>query len=60
MVRGADLAVLITKWKSFASLSPAEFKSLMKEPVLFDGRRMYDKTSYSSGMRYAGVGLKGQ
>lgn len=57
-LQDADIAILITKWKDFASLTPEDFKSLMKTPIIFDGRRMYDKKKYSEGMEYLGIGLR--
>jgi UDPglucose 6-dehydrogenase/GDP-mannose 6-dehydrogenase len=50
----SDIAILITKWKDFASLTPEDFKSLMKTPVLFDGRRLYDKKKYSTPVSSCG------
>ena len=57
-LRGAGIALLVTKWKEFSELSPADFRKLMKEPVLFDGRRFYEKKRYSEGINYHGIGLK--
>jgi UDPglucose 6-dehydrogenase len=56
-LKGADAAVLVTKWRAFASIKPEEFASLMKEPLIFDGRRLYGK-DYSSRLRYMGIGKK--
>ncbi len=57
-LKGADACVLVTKWKEYESIRPDEFKQLMKTPVVFDGRRVYDKALFeSSGIRYFGIGL---
>ncbi len=57
-LKGADLAILVTRWKVFAEIKPQEFSSLMRTPLLFDGRRMYDKKAYSDHLEYMGVGFQ--
>ncbi len=57
-LQDADAAVLVTGWPEFSAISPREFVALMKDPVLADGRRIYDKQSMeAAGMVYIGVGL---
>ena len=58
VLRGADACILVTKWPEYESIRPGEFKQLMKTPVIFDGRRVYDKELFkSSGIKYFGIGL---
>lgn len=57
-ISGADAAVLITKWKSFARLSPALFRLLLRRPVLLDCRGFYDFRKYSARLEYLVLGLK--
>ncbi len=57
-LRGADGCILVTKWHEYESIQPGEFKQLMKTPVIFDGRRVYDKELFEgSGIKYFGIGL---
>lgn len=57
-LKGADLAILVTEWQEFKKLAPHEFVSLMKKPILFDGRRLYDhEEMIKSGVLYHGIGL---
>ena len=57
-LKDADACVLVTKWKEYESIQPKEFKQLMRTPVVFDGRRSYDKDLFESfGIKYFGIGL---
>jgi UDPglucose 6-dehydrogenase len=54
----ADLAILVTEWDEFRRLTPHDFTSLMRTPIVFDGRRIYDpKDMQKAGMRFAAIGL---
>jgi UDPglucose 6-dehydrogenase len=56
---GADAAILVTKWKQFAGLSPEEFKRLLKKPHrLVDCRGFYSSDVYSKKLEYYKLGLK--
>ncbi|MDP4181191.1 MAG: UDP-glucose/GDP-mannose dehydrogenase family protein [Bacillota bacterium] len=58
-LQDADAAVLVTSWPEFASISRDEFVDLMKNPVILDGRRVYDKSIMEeAGINYIGVGLE--
>jgi UDPglucose 6-dehydrogenase len=47
----------MTEWKIFWSPDYAQMKQLMKRPVIFDGRNIYDpEMMVSHGFRYFGVG----
>ncbi|MBR0032742.1 MAG: UDP-glucose/GDP-mannose dehydrogenase family protein [Treponema sp.] len=39
---GADALILVTEWKQFRSPDFGKIKSLLKEPVIYDGRNQYD------------------
>jgi UDPglucose 6-dehydrogenase len=41
-VRNADALLLITEWKEFRNPDFEEMFSLMKQPIIFDGRNQYD------------------
>ncbi|MFC2025020.1 UDP-glucose dehydrogenase family protein [Chloroflexota bacterium] len=57
-LKDADGCILVTKWHEYENIRPEEFKHLMKTPLVFDGRRVYDKESFKrSGVTYFGVGL---
>jgi UDPglucose 6-dehydrogenase len=39
---GADALVICTEWRAFQSPNLAKLKSLLKQPIIVDGRNMYD------------------
>ena len=54
---GADALLLLTAWNEFKQLDMPKLKSVMNEPVLLDGRNVYDPAEMKEmGFRYAGVG----
>jgi len=53
----ADGCILVTEWKEFKKLSPKDFIQLMRNPFLFDGRRIYDPEEFSEKLRFRAVGL---
>jgi UDPglucose 6-dehydrogenase len=54
---GADALVLITEWKEFRSPDFRRIRSLLKQPVIFDGRNQYDAARLrGEGWTYRGVG----
>ena len=57
MVEGADALVLVTEWKQFRQPDFARVRRLMRMPVLFDGRNIYDPSEIAEqGFLYRGVG----
>jgi UDPglucose 6-dehydrogenase len=56
-VRGADAAVLVTEWDEFRRLDLAQLASLMQQPILVDGRNLYDpEAAVRAGLDYSGIG----
>jgi UDPglucose 6-dehydrogenase len=55
--RGADALVVVTEWNEFRQLDLARVKGLMKNPVLVDGRNIYDPVRMRAlGFTYRGIG----
>jgi UDPglucose 6-dehydrogenase/GDP-mannose 6-dehydrogenase len=50
---GADVVVVVTRWREFESV-PALLARSGRKPLVFDGRRMLDKNAVD---RYEGIGL---
>jgi UDPglucose 6-dehydrogenase len=42
VAKGADALALVTEWNEFRSVEFAELKAVMKTPVIFDGRNVFD------------------
>jgi UDPglucose 6-dehydrogenase len=56
-VHDADALVLCTEWNEFRSPDFATLKRLMKAPVMFDGRNIYEpKRMATLGFTYQGLG----
>ena len=56
--RGADAVLLCTEWMEFRAIEFAKLRSVVKEPVIFDGRNVLDrKAANAAGFEYEGIGL---
>ena len=54
---GADALAICTEWQEFRSPDFARFKSALKQPVVFDGRNLYEPSLMAQqGIRYFGIG----
>ncbi len=54
---GSDALVVMTEWNEFKSLSLSRIKSLLRNPIVVDGRNMYDPEEMrSTGFVYECVG----
>jgi UDPglucose 6-dehydrogenase len=57
---GADALLLVTEWNEFRQLDLSRLRQVMKQPVLFDGRNVWDATkAREAGFVYYGVGRSG-
>jgi UDPglucose 6-dehydrogenase len=57
VAEGVDALILVTEWNEFKQLDMARVKSLMRQPVLMDGRNIYDpKRMTDLGFNYRGMG----
>ena len=57
LAEGCDALVLMTEWNEFKHLDLARIRSLMRSPVLVDGRNVYEPDAMrEAGFLYQGVG----
>ncbi|HEX7041621.1 MAG TPA: UDP-glucose/GDP-mannose dehydrogenase family protein [Patescibacteria group bacterium] len=57
VAKDADILVVMTEWNEFKQLDVKKLKSLMKSPVMVDGRNIYEPEYMRSlGFTYIGVG----
>ena len=57
-VLGADALVICTEWRQFRSPDFAQLREHLQQPVIFDGRNMYDPIRIRrEGFTYYGVGI---
>lgn len=56
-VKGADAIVIVTEWNQFRNLDLAKIKRLMRQPLFFDLRNIYDPEKMRSfGFKYFSIG----
>jgi UDPglucose 6-dehydrogenase len=56
---GTDGLLLVTEWSEFRHVDLDELKKLLKQPVLFDGRNIWDgDRARAQGYTYYGVGVR--
>ena len=57
VLSGADALLLVTEWNEFRRPDFEKMKSLMRKPVLFDGRNQYDRERMATrGFEYYCMG----
>ena len=54
---GADALIIATEWKEFRSPDFADLKRRLKQPLIFDGRNLYDPAMVkAAGLEYYSIG----
>ncbi len=57
MAKGCDALMVITEWNEFKQLDFEKIKGLLKSPIIYDGRNIYDpKIMKEAGFQYRAVG----
>jgi len=55
--KNADCLVILTEWNDFKQIDLKKIKNQMKEPLIIDGRNIYDpNTMQSLGFNYVSIG----
>ncbi len=58
-LKGADVLAIVTEWKEFRAPNFAAIRSLLKTPVIFDGRNLYDPAvPRRAGLEYFSIGRR--
>ena len=53
----ADALIIVTEWKAFKSPDFSVIKARLKQPVIFDGRNLFEPASVAAlGIEYHGIG----
>jgi UDPglucose 6-dehydrogenase len=56
-LEGADALLVVTEWKEFRTPDFELIKSTLRQPVVFDGRNIYEPALMQAfGIEYAGIG----
>jgi UDPglucose 6-dehydrogenase len=59
VARDSDCLVIVTEWNEFKELDFKKIRKLMKQPVIIDGRNIYDPAEMKKfGFTYAGIGRR--
>ncbi|MGE5116995.1 MAG: UDP-glucose dehydrogenase family protein [Betaproteobacteria bacterium] len=59
-LEGADALVVVTEWKAFRSPDFERIAQLLKQPVIFDGRNLFDPARVrAAGFEYFPIGRSG-
>ncbi|MFZ5507909.1 MAG: UDP-glucose dehydrogenase family protein [Pseudomonadota bacterium] len=58
-LEGADALLIVTEWKEFRSPDFERIKSALKQPVVFDGRNLYEpEVPRAAGIEYSAIGRR--
>ena len=56
-LNNADALVVVTEWKAFKSPDFNQIKTHLKQPIIFDGRNLFEPASMQAmGLEYFGIG----
>ncbi|WP_334189981.1 UDP binding domain-containing protein, partial [Noviherbaspirillum sp.] len=56
-LRDADALIIVTEWKTFRSPDFDQMKALLKSPIIFDGRNLFEPAVMAdAGIEYYGIG----
>jgi UDPglucose 6-dehydrogenase len=57
LAQGCDALIVVTEWNEFIHLDMERIRDIMKQPIILDGRNIYDPEMMSKlGIKYRGVG----
>jgi UDPglucose 6-dehydrogenase len=56
-LKNADCCILVTEWEEFKKLTPEDFTKNMRQPMLVDGRRIYNPEKFNQKMKFIAIGL---
>jgi UDPglucose 6-dehydrogenase len=56
-LKNANCCIVVTEWDEFKKLTPEDYVSSMKQPVLIDGRRIYDSEIFGKKVVFKAIGL---
>jgi UDPglucose 6-dehydrogenase len=56
-IKGADACIIVTEWEEFKKLTPEDFTKNMKQPILIDGRRIFNPETFKGKLQFVALGL---
>jgi len=59
VLRGADALAVVTEWSEFRNPNFQKIKKLLKKPLIFDGRNIYNQAELRKmGFTYYSIGRR--
>ena len=56
-LKDANVCFIFTEWKEIKDVKPKQYKELMKTPLVYDGRNIYNlKDMKDEGIEYYSIG----
>ena len=56
-LKDASICFILTEWEDIKAIKPRDYKKLMKTPLVYDGRNIYeDGEMFHSGVEYYSIG----
>jgi UDPglucose 6-dehydrogenase len=56
-LEGAQICFIFTEWEEIKRVTPAQFKALMRTPLVYDGRNLFDpRAMLEAGVEYYSIG----
>jgi len=55
-LKNADCCIIATEWEEFKKLKPEDFTKTMRQPVLIDGRKIYNPKQFSQKLNFTAIG----
>jgi len=56
-LKDADCCIIVTEWEEIKKLKPEDFTQNMRQPILIDGRRIYDPKQFSQKLKFTAIGI---
>jgi UDPglucose 6-dehydrogenase len=56
-LKDADCCIIVTEWQEFKKLMPEDFTQNMRQPILIDGRRIYNPEEFGQKLKFVAIGL---
>jgi UDPglucose 6-dehydrogenase len=56
-LKNVDCCIIVTEWDEFKKLTPEDFTENMNQPILIDGRRIYNPEEFSQKMKFTAIGF---
>jgi UDPglucose 6-dehydrogenase len=56
-LKGANVCFIFTEWEEIKKVKPLDYKRLMRTPLVYDGRNIYDlEEMQKTGVEYYSIG----